>query len=178
MRDKLTTEKLKDFMRQFARRSKGPGAVYFTGGTTALLLGIREQTIDIDLKLDPEPSGAFEAIAELKNELNINIELASPGDFIPTPSSWKDNSLHIDTINQIQFFHYDLVMQALSKLERGHDQDILDVQALLDNSHISAQQIQERFAEIADDIIRFPSINRDLFHKKVSDFLKKKENHE
>lgn len=40
-------------------------------------------TIDVDLKADPEPSGFFEAIAILKDELSVNIELANPSDFIP-----------------------------------------------------------------------------------------------
>ena len=35
-------------MRRLAAASKGPGNVYFTGGATMLLLGIREQTIDVD----------------------------------------------------------------------------------------------------------------------------------
>ena len=70
-------------MQELAKAAKSPGKVYFTGGATALLLGFREQTIDIDLKLDPEPKGAFEAIAVLKDQLNLNVELASPDDFIP-----------------------------------------------------------------------------------------------
>jgi len=40
-------------------------------------------TVDVDMKADPEPSGYFESIASLKNELSLNIELASPSDFIP-----------------------------------------------------------------------------------------------
>jgi len=52
-------------MRELAAAARGPGKIYFTGGSTALLLGFRQQTIDIDVKMDPEPRGAFEAIAEL-----------------------------------------------------------------------------------------------------------------
>ena len=51
---------------ELAAKARGPGNVYFTGGATALLLGLREQTIDVDIKLDPEPAGVFEAIADLK----------------------------------------------------------------------------------------------------------------
>ncbi len=39
-------------MQELAGAARGPGKVYFTGGATALLLGFREQTIDIDLKLE------------------------------------------------------------------------------------------------------------------------------
>ena len=81
MRQKVTVETLKQFMRELAAAARTPGKVYLTGGATALLLGFREQTIDIDLKFDPEPEGVFEAIASLKQRLNLNIELASPDDF-------------------------------------------------------------------------------------------------
>jgi hypothetical protein len=31
--------------------------------------------VDIDIRLDPEPPGIFQAIAKLKQELDINIDL-------------------------------------------------------------------------------------------------------
>src|SRR5436190_13090436 len=131
MRRKVTPERLKTFMQQFATTARTPGKVYFTGGATALLLGFRQQTIDIDLKLDPEPSGAFEAIATLKNRLDLNIELASPEDFIPASAGWRERSQHIASIGQLDFFHYDFAMQVLAKLERGHDHDLEDVSSFL-----------------------------------------------
>ena len=70
-------------MEEIAGAASSPGKVYLTGGATALLLGFREQTIDIDVKFDPEPSGVFPAIAALKERLDVNVELASPDDFIP-----------------------------------------------------------------------------------------------
>src|ERR1043166_8327683 len=107
MRQKVTVELLKKFMEKLAASARSPGKVYFTGGATALLLGFRDQTIDIDLKLDPEPRGVFEAIALLKKELDINVELASPADFIPPAPDWRERSRHIASINQIEFYHYD-----------------------------------------------------------------------
>ena len=79
-------------MQKLAAAARSPGKVYFTGGVTALLLGFREQTIEIDLKLDPEPAGAFEAIARLKERLDLNVELASPDDFIPRVADWRERS--------------------------------------------------------------------------------------
>src|SRR5947209_13812565 len=105
VRRKVTKEALKQFMEELAAASQSPGKVYFTGGATALLLGFREQTIDIDLKLDPEPDGVFEAIAQLKNRLNLNVELASPDDFIPRAADWREQSRHIASIGQVEFYH-------------------------------------------------------------------------
>src|ERR1700730_5783355 len=120
MRRRVSVETLKQFMHELAKAARSPGKVYLTGGATALLLGFREQTIDIDLKLDPEPKGVFAAIAALKNRLDLNIELASPDDFIPPGEHWRKNSILIASIGQLKFYHYDLVLQALAKLERGH----------------------------------------------------------
>jgi hypothetical protein len=46
-------------------------------------------------------------IAKLKQELNINIELASPQDFLPSLPGWRDRSVFIGKRVQISFFHYD-----------------------------------------------------------------------
>lgn len=78
--DRATLER---FLAELGRRARGPGRVYLTGGATALLYGWRPATVDVDLKLDPEPAGAFEAIAGLKEELDLNVELASPDQFLP-----------------------------------------------------------------------------------------------
>src|SRR3989442_3000383 len=111
MRRKVTVQTLKEFMQKFASAARSPGKVYFTGGATALLLGFREQTIDIDLKLDPEPEGVFEAIAALKNRLDLNAKLASPADFIPALLNWREHSRQIASIGPVQFFHYDFALQ-------------------------------------------------------------------
>src|SRR5258708_16840398 len=145
MRRKVTIESLRQFMRELAAAARSPGKVYFTGGATALVLGFREQTIDIDLKLDPEPEGAFEAIALLKNRLNLNVELASPDNFIPAAADWRERSRHIATIGSVEFFHYDLSLQALSKLERGHTQDLEDVTSLVRRGYLNAEDLSRRF---------------------------------
>lgn len=41
------------------------GACYFTGGATAVLLGWREATIDIDIALDPEQDAALRALPSI-----------------------------------------------------------------------------------------------------------------
>ncbi|MEZ0327214.1 MAG: hypothetical protein ACAH95_15045 [Fimbriimonas sp.] len=43
-------------MSEIGRRAGRPGRTYLVGGSTALLLGIRDQTIDVDIKMEPEPS--------------------------------------------------------------------------------------------------------------------------
>jgi hypothetical protein len=111
--------------------ARNPGACFITGGGSAVLVGWRESTIDVDLKFDPEPAGVFDAIPALKRALHINVELASPDDFLPPLAQWRERSRFNGRYGPMDAFHYDFVAQALSKLERGHAKDLLDVTEML-----------------------------------------------
>src|SRR5215469_995344 len=172
MRRKVTVETLRRFMEELAAATQSPGKVYLTGGATALLLGFREQTIDIDLKLDPEPKGAFEAIAGLKDRLDLNVELASPADFIPAVPDWRERSRHITTILGVEFLHYDFALQALAKIERGHVQDLEDAASLVRGGHVTPEELQTHFAQLEPGLLRYPAIDPQQFRNKLEKFLK------
>ena len=111
---------------------RSDGDCYLTGGATAVLLGWREATIDVNLQLVPEQDGVLRRLPELKNELEINVELVSPADFVPLPPDASDRHLYIGRQGRLTFFHVDPYAQVLAKLERGHVKDLEDVQAMLD----------------------------------------------
>lgn len=171
MRRSVTRQKLKTFMEELAKRAQGPGRVYFVGGASALLLGIREQTIDVDLKLDPEPKGVFEAIASLKESLDLNVELASPDDFIPVTPDWRERSMLVETIGKVSFFHFDFYGQALAKIERGYAQDLADAKEWVKRGLINADGLRQQFEAIRPALIRYPAIDAGNFERKVQDFL-------
>ena len=83
MRQKVSVERLEKFMEAIGRAGKKEARVYFVGGTTAVLLGWRDTTIDVDIKITPESDELLRAMPNLKEDLELNIELASPDDFIP-----------------------------------------------------------------------------------------------
>src|SRR5437868_3486767 len=95
MRDLTNKKKIADFMRLFGRTAKAECRVYFTGGVTAVLLGWRDSTVDIDLKFEPDRDELYRALPEIKESLAINVELASPADFIPELPGWRDRSSFI-----------------------------------------------------------------------------------
>jgi len=170
MRDETNLEKLTQFMIDLAGRVRGEARIYLTGGATALLEGWRTMTIDIDLKADPEPRGFFEAIALLKETNNINVELASPDDFIPELPGWRERCLFIKRHKQLDYFHYDPYSQALSKLERAHARDLLDVSQMADRGLIQPERLWELFESIAPRLIRFPAIEPASFRASVQAF--------
>ena len=172
MRSETDAAKLRAFMAALGQRVRGPGRIYLAGGATAVLHGWRPMTIDIDLKPDPEPPGLFEALAILKDELDINLELASPDDFIPPIPGWRERSLFIARHGPLEFYHYDPYGQALSKLQRGHTRDLEDACSLLRAGLIRADRLQDMFDSIEPDLIRYPAIDPGSFRAAVMDFLK------
>jgi hypothetical protein len=170
MRPPVDIARLNNFMSAMGRKTKGPGRIYLTGGATALLHGWRPMTVDVDMKADPEPSGYFESIALLKNELSLNIELASPSDFIPELPNWRERSLFIARHGQIDFYHYDPFSQALSKLERGHARDLADVDAMLRDGLIEKNLLLKLFDQIEPMLIRYPALDPQSFRDVVESF--------
>ncbi len=158
-------------MEALGRESSGAGRVYVTGGGTAVLYGWRETTADIDLKLDPEPAGVFAAIRTVKDRLAVNIELASPDDFIPALPGWRDRSVFIERCGQVDFYHYDPYGQALAKIERGHERDLRDVHAMVKRGLVETSRLGELFAAIEPGLERYPSIDPDAFRAKVEAFV-------
>jgi len=128
-------------------------------------------TVDVDLKADPEPPGFFEAIAMLKDELGINIELASPSDFIPELPGWRERSPWIARHGQLDFHHYDPYSQALSKLERSHSRDLADVDSMVRAGLIEKEKLMDFFVQIEPLLIRYPALDPAVFRKTVEGFL-------
>ncbi len=169
---RLETDKIKieSFMAAMGKQVRSKGCIYLTGGATAVLHGWRTMTIDIDIKPDPEPAGLFEAIALLKEELDINVELASPDQFIPALPGWRERSLFIATHGLIEFFHYDPYGQALAKLQRGHERDLQDIQSLLRHGLIQMDRLRDLFDAIEPQLIRYPAIDPAAFRATVTQF--------
>ena len=109
MRGLADDAKIGGFMRELARAARQPARRYFTNGAPAVLSGWRDATIDIDVKIVPEHDVLFRALPALKESLQVNVELASPGDFIPVPEGWEDRSRFVSQEGPLTFLHFDLV---------------------------------------------------------------------
>ena len=152
-------EKVRELMRLLGREARGSGRIYLVGGASAVIVGWRDTTVDVDLKLDPEPPGVFDAIARAKGALHMNLELASPDDFIPALPDWRDRSAFVVRHGPVDFFHYDFYSQALAKIERGHAQDLRDVEAMRRLQLIEAGRLLSLFEAIEADLVRYPAID-------------------
>lgn len=171
MRALADAERIRRFMRALGTEAAEDGAVYFTGGATAVLLGWRASTLDVDVLLLPEQESVMRAVPRLKNELEVNVELASPRDFIPVPGGWEDRSIFVSREGRLSFYHFDPYAQALAKIERGHAQDLEDVQALVGRGLVDPACALAYLDEIEDELYRYPAVDAAAFRKRVEAFL-------
>ena len=151
--------KIQAFLRFLGAHAQGSGTVYLAGGASAVIMGWRNTAMDVDLKLEPQPPGAFEAIARAKEELDINVDLAAPDDFIPALPDWRERSLFIARHGTVEFFHYDFYAQALAKIARGHEQDLHDVKAMHRRKRIEPKPLMRLFEAIEPGLLRYPAIS-------------------
>lgn len=171
MRRLADSSRIEQFMRELGRAVDVDGRVYLTGGATAVLHGWRDTTIDVDIKLIPDSDEILREIPRLKEKLNLNIELAAPSDFIPLPNGWEDRSPLIRSEGKLSFHHFDPVAQALSKVERGHDQDIRDVQEMISHGLVNPAEALVQFEAIEPELYRFPAIDPASFRKAAEDLF-------
>jgi hypothetical protein len=169
MRELADAARIREFMRALGSAADQDGSCYLTGGATAVLLGWRESTIDVDIRLVPEADALFRAIQLLKEDLEINVELASPVDFIPLPAGWESRSIFEATEGRLTFRHFDPYAQALAKLERGHAMDLSDVREMTERGLVDPARLLEYFEEIEPQLYRFPAVDPGAFRRQVED---------
>ncbi len=158
-------------MRVFGAAADIATRVYFTGGATAVLLGWRASTIDVDIKVEPDSDVLFRAIPHIKETLQLNVELASPVDFIPVRPGWQDRSPFIAMEGRASFHHFDPYAQALAKIERGHQQDLADVREMLTRRMIEPADVWTYFDGIESQLYRYPAVDPASFRRAVGDMF-------
>ncbi|MDO8680551.1 MAG: hypothetical protein Q7R30_18700 [Acidobacteriota bacterium] len=171
MRGLSGREQIERFMRALGLAVRQPTRVFLTGGASAVLLGWRETTIDVDLTFVPEADEVFHAIARLKDELAINVELVAPSHFIPALPGWEARSGFIRQEGLVSYYHYDFYSQALAKIERGHAQDQRDVADMLKSGAVEPEPLLALFESIAPELHRYPALNPESFRRSLQKTL-------
>jgi hypothetical protein len=173
MRQKVTASRLHDFITALGDAARTPVRIFLVGGATAVLLGWRDSTIDVDMKVVPDSDSILKSLPALKERLQMNIELASPDDFIPALPGWEERSTFIQQEGKIAFFHYDFYAQALAKIERGHDSDMGDVQEMIQRGLIEPKHLLELFSRIEAQLYKYPALDGASFRRAVEQTVAK-----
>jgi nucleotide-binding universal stress UspA family protein len=169
MRPPVDAGRIRELARALGRVARGRVRVYLTGGATAVLEGWRASTLDVDLRFEPEADELLRALSELKERLGINVELASPPDFIPELPGWRERSPFVFREGNVDVHHFDPYSQALSKLERAFAHDLQDVDAMLARGLVRRERLRELYLAIEPDLYRYPAIDPSAFARRVGE---------
>jgi hypothetical protein len=165
MREAVTAPRLRVFMRALAAEAREPGRIYLTGGASAALQGWRDDAIDVDCVIPSREDGeesrarSLAALGMTREKLHINVELASPADFVPPLRGWEERSPFIAQEGPLAFHHFDFYTQALAKLERGHRKDLDDVGAMVRDGLVDPKRLVELFDEVEPSLYRYPAVD-------------------
>ena len=106
-------------------------------------------------------------IAQLKQELQISVEFASPPDFIPELPGWRDRSPFVARIGMLTIRHFDFYSQALAKVRRNVDSDAADVAAMLRAGLIVPERAWHMYDAIVPALPRYPAVDEPTFRTRM-----------
>jgi Nucleotidyltransferase of unknown function (DUF6036) len=159
VRDAADAERIKRLARELGRVVAPGTRMYLTGGATAVLKGWRKSTVDIDVRFEPDSDAALARISEIKEDLSVNVELASPLDFLPPLDGWRDRSHFQFREGNLEVFDFDPYSQTLSKLERGFELDLDDVASMVDSGQVDPDKLLDLFNSVESALFRFPAVD-------------------
>jgi hypothetical protein len=115
--------------------------------------------VDVDVRFEPDSDLALREIAALKERLQVNVELASPLDFLPPLAGWRERCRFRFRAGNLEVFDFDLYSQAMSKLERGFELDLRDVAEMVESGQVEPAQLLELYEGIEPELFRFPAVD-------------------
>ena len=115
-------------------------------------LGFRSATLDIDYNADADDPVALEelerAIRALKIELDVNVEPASPGDFLPVSPSVHARSRYVGRFGPVRVYYYHLPSLVIAKAARAYEQDLDDAEQLVRSGEVTWAEVEEAWIEM------------------------------
>ena len=172
MRPNVDKKAIESFLQQLGRTFHKPGRLYLVGGAALVHAGVRPGfTQDIDIQVGGVNEGdLIVGIQRLIQQMQINIEFASPGDFIPLPSQWETHAQYVGRYGQIEVFYFDFYSIALSKIERGTTRDIEDVKLLVQQQRIALDELDAAYQEVLAQLGkgRYPKITPERFAERYA----------
>lgn len=158
MRPNVDKSQIENFLKNLGRAFRKPGRLYLVGGAAMVHAGLRPgATQDIDVTVSSaNEDEMLDTIRQLKDTMKINVEFASPADFMPIPSQWEASAQYIGRYGAIDVFYFDFYSIALSKIQRGSTRDINDVKLLLQQKVITLQDLDAAYNEVLPRVGKGP----------------------
>jgi hypothetical protein len=154
MRAPTDRARLERVLQDLGRSVHHPVRFYLVGGAVMVVLGLREATVDIDfVAAADKPQGLAELERRLpraKDELDVNLEPASPADFMPVPNGALSRSPYVRSYGPLAVYHYDYPSLVLAKIARSTERDLTDVELLLRAGIVAWVSVEAGWNEVRD----------------------------
>lgn len=139
----IESDKIRAFLQTLGQRYTQPATLFLLGGSALCLLGNPRSTVDIDyIGDDINPNDLQRAMADIAEEMRIEVEPVPLAQFIPLPPNAEERCIFVDQFGALTVYVFDPYSIALSKLDRGFDTDIEDVVFLIEHEFVRFEQLQ------------------------------------
>lgn len=155
----LTRRRLREFLAALDEFADQDLRVYLSGGACALLHGWRDETIDVDLHVEPPSEAFLRGLSVLKRRLDVAIDLASPIHVLPELPRWRERSPFVCAGRRVTVFEFDPYAQTLAAIVRGHANDLPMVHERLRSGQVDPATLRLFLDAIEPELVRFPALD-------------------
>jgi hypothetical protein len=85
MREAADRARIERVMQSLGDAADSDVLIYLTGGATAVLMGWRDSTVDIDFVAVPDSGELLRQISRIREAFHVNVEITSPEHLAPVP---------------------------------------------------------------------------------------------
>jgi len=137
-----------NFFNLLGERANELTKIYLLGGSALCLLGSERETLDIDYYLKSNNANLHTVINQLAMYLNLDLEEVPIAEFIPLPAQAENRHRFYGRFGNLEVYIFDLYSIALSKIARGFESDLEDVNFLLKQGFIHWSELESHFQSI------------------------------
>lgn len=148
MGNEINQNSIVSFFERVAAQHGNRGKVYLIGASALIFLGNTRGTLDIDVHIEAEEAELQSTIEDVAQKNKIHVDIIQFEEFLKLPSGADKRHIKILDVEGIQLFVFDPYTIALSKLGRGFDYDLTDVEFMFSAQIITFDRLKEFALEL------------------------------
>jgi hypothetical protein len=165
----IDRSQIEAFLMAIGQRCEPESVLFLIGGGALELLGGARPTVDIDYVGDDlQPNKLQQMMAEIADEMHLEIEGVPIGEFVPIPKDAEKRAILVGQFGNLAVHIFDPYTIALSKLDRGFETDLEDILFLIQNNLITLDQLKQIVEAAVSQAHQFElnlgAMNRGLDH--------------
>ena len=134
--------RIEAFLTAVGKHCQPASTLFLLGGGALEMLGGARPTVDLDyVGNDLQPDNLQQLMMQIANEMQIELEAVPIAEFVPVPANAQKRAVLVGEFGNLTVYIFDPYTIALSKLDRGFDNDIEDVLFLVRNQLITVEQL-------------------------------------